>query len=548
MNFIFLVIFGVYVSFACAETNLGTLNTIKTGFATLKECESTDKGLGTCPGNPLQGLEDLLNFTTTNQCIASKSHFKNHEVSIPKCPGSNDQIKGLDNTFPTAGIFALYTGDNDSFIHNLVSNYLEGNEAGRFNLVLPKSKMSLLRNNPELIKVLNSSRVNIIPVDTMPSVDRWMQDSFQFLSVNGKPALYQLEHFRETGTPIKNRLACELARKCNLPYFIPPDMVDPLNKDYNSLNSGGNLEVLPGGTFYTGIIKTEGFHRNLRGNAKVPFRTKFQNIQKKSLESSGNKVLELDTSFLSVGHVDEIINIVKTSNSAPCDYAVLMASPEKAFELMEQTADKVDKLKKDTSFLFHFGDLFVSSAYAQNIIISDSATNRCSEHSYSSLNRDGSNTVISKEQTETIYKNSCIDGEPIERYVNSNEYKILKRENLDSDSPASIKQIMNENRVALIDELRKTTKCNSPQIIPIPVFFRNGLSYTPDLVNGVVHTPPGEPSNVILPRSYFNPFDKYVKEELKKYGVSTTLVHDMGYHLKQGEVHCGTNSARICNL
>ena len=33
---------------------------------------------------------------------------------------------------------------------------------------------------------------------------------------------------------------------------------------------------------------------------------------------------------------------------------------------------------------------------------------------------------------------------------------------------------------------------------------------------------------------------------MSEIGVKTTFVHDMGYHLKQGEVHCGSNSARVC--
>ena len=84
---------------------------------------------------------------------------------------------------------------------------------------------------PDLVKLLNSKRVNIVYVDTMPSVDRWMQDSFQFTTINSKPALYQLEHGREAESELALRLACNLARSCDIPYYIPPHMVDPNNTE-----------------------------------------------------------------------------------------------------------------------------------------------------------------------------------------------------------------------------------------------------------------------------------------------------------------------------
>lgn len=527
-----------------ATTNLGTLNTVRNGFATLKECSRESGGQYNCKAGPLDSLKDVLSYTTTNQCLATKADFKEKKLSIPHCPDGNGQLSGLDNTHPTVGTFALYTGSNDNFIHNLASSYLNGSAVGRFNLVLPKSQIDNLKKNSDLIKILNSPRVNIVEVETMPKVDKWMQDSFQFATVNGKPAIYQLEHFREQGSDFENRLACELAKKCDIPYYIPPDMVDPTNKDLNSLNSGGNLEILPGGTFYTGIIKTDGFDRNLPGGEKVPFRTKFQEIQKKSLETSGNKVLELDTSFLSVGHVDEIINIVKTNKPSPCDYAVLLASPKKAFDLMEESANKITK----KSTFIRLQDFIFPVAHAQLVPLVLPTENKCTRNSYYNLSDRGRNQIMNSKEVDTIYNDYCIDGEPIESYVTSNEFQILKRENLLQSEPANIAKIMEENKKALIEELKSSTQCESPQVIEIPVFFRNGLSYTPDLVNGVVETPPGSPSNVYLPRTYFKPFDDYVRGELSKFGVDTNFVHDMGYHLQQGEVHCGTNTARICNL
>ena len=296
---------------ASAGTNLGTISSIQNGMAQIKECTKPTQANQACSTGPMAGIDDVLNFTTTNQCMASKNQLSRNG-SIPKCPRPGDNIQGLDNTYPSAGTFAIYTGDNDSFIHDFAKNYLASGGKGKFNLVLPKDQIFYLRMNKELLSVLNNPRVNVVQVQTTPNVGRWMQDSFQFKSLNGKPAIYQVDHHSEFGSDFKYRLTCQLAKKCGIPYYVPPDLVDPKNKNMNSLNSGGNLEVLPGGTFLTGIIKSKtsnGF--NLHGN-KIPFRTKFQKMSKASIQKAGNRLLEIDISFLQVGHVDEIFNVKQT--------------------------------------------------------------------------------------------------------------------------------------------------------------------------------------------------------------------------------------------
>ena len=826
-------------------SNLGTINTIQNGLATIKECEEQNNPERNCNYDGLEELKGILNLTTTGQCLASQAQFQESGLQVPKCPESLDQLKGLDNTYPTGGIFALFTGDNANFIHNFVNRYLESTPVGHFNLVLPRDRIERLITNTKLMKTLNSERVNIVDVNTTPRVERWMQDSFQFTTINKKPAIYQLEHATETDwdesnekfskIPFSDRLACDLARKCDIPYYVPADMVDPSSNFNHTLNHGGNLEVLPGGTFYMGVHKRDSSGKKL----DEIFRTPIQESYTKNLKQSGNRVLELDTSFLEVQHVDEIISVVKTDRNAPCDYAVLMASPNLAFNIMEnfvqehdfntenfvqendlklklrpipmpgggikyimgprseksepdeircpdsrnpdkcdlyvknegewvkvnglemtssnegteyffdgklflkcsnlgecvafrdrqEVAKKIDLNKGEielrpipmpgggikhimnsqaekkwgpfevrcpdsrnpdkcdfytkeegewkkvnnivevisspyiemTSFSYHEGTDFIDTesisynegteyffdekpffkcstlgkcvflipeiaerkilpgtfqfiptedgrtkasvmeeggreceircddgpwceyycreesenndskkdmVYEADLIkeSKDEKTmylfsfdkgfecieeecsyffhkTRCTSSILYRLAMRGAFVMFNEEEIEAIYNNNCVDGRPIESFVNSDEYRTLKNQNKEG---LKIEEILLENRNAVLDELKKTTACESPPVIDIPVFFRSGSSFLPDLVNGVVETPTEGPSRAILPKTYFRPFDDYVKKELKKYGVDTMFVHDLEYHLRQGEVHCGTNDARIC--
>src|SRR5690606_8680820 len=111
-----------------------------------------------------------------------------------------------------------------------------------------------LSENKDLMKVLNNSRVNILPVETRPSVGKWMQNSFQFSTLNSKPAIYQLEHDAEKNLPLNMRLACTLSRQCKIPYFKPQG-TKAIFEDGMDLNSGGNLEFIPGGSAIMGIIE-----------------------------------------------------------------------------------------------------------------------------------------------------------------------------------------------------------------------------------------------------------------------------------------------------
>ena len=542
--FIFLIL-SQAVS-AEGTTNLATINTITNGFATVNECQRC-YSVAPCFDDAFKELlEETLELATIGQCTASLEDYEKEGMDVPKCPEDLNSLKGLDNTHPNGGIFALYTGNNSLFLKDLISNYFKNNKVGKFNLVLPRDRAGSLKNEPALVELLNSKRVNIVHVETMPSVGKWMQDSFQFTTINAKPALYQIEHSRESEQKIEMRLACKLARDCDIPYYIPPDMVEPYNLEYHNADMGGNLEVLPGGTFLSGLGEVR------EGDKTVVARTQFQGIQKDLLEKSGNRVLEIDVSFLEVGHVDEIFNFVKTNKPAPCDFAVMMASPKKAFELLEETAsDSISILDWPNPLSF-----FVSSAYADRFFSEpDNTVNPCSLYAEKELELRSVNNPLSENEMKAMRKNKCIDGMTAQSFFNSREYSIIRKNNivgreqhseLGSSHMRSAEHILGENRQLITEELKQSTGCENPPVIEIPVFFRNGLSFTPNLVNGVVQTPPGEASRVILPRSYFAPFDEYVEKALSKYGVNTTFAHDLGYHLDRGEVHCGTNSARIC--
>lgn len=599
-----------------------------------------------------QELSKLLTFTSINQCIANQEYSDSLNSEIPKCPTGTDELSFLDNTYPTGATFAIYTSFNDAMIKDLLKSYLSKPSLGTFNLVLPLDKMNKLMENKELMKLIDNENVNLVTVKTTPSVNVWMQDSFQFGTLKGKPALYQLAHHSEINMDVDERFGCEISRKCGIPYYIPEELNNPeVFDDHSSLNSGGNFEALPGGVMAIGIMNSvrEGSggmvnHKNMNfvgdrsyfeiefandiekkevisklgilgitnieesgivkcvnyldnecmnyqltvvGNTsqyknkidnksapdmndsrirlvyseEVAERTDYQDKLVKSLRKRGHSVLELDTSFLAVGHVDEFFSVVKNNKPAPCNFTVMMASPEKAFELIEKNANR-NKEKECTDYsmisLIARGEVQVTKC-------SDKALemrNKCREFSddddrfdacYDAAIEKGKNCkklkqapILTSSQQESLSSEYCINGDHVSELKRSEEYLLTKKENVGPSDTPTVSDILKKNKQKIHDALSKSTGCNKPRFLDVPVFYRDGASVTPDLVNGVVQTTPNGPSHFIAPKPYFKPFSDYLEQELKKEGVETSFVHDMEYHLGQGEIHCGTNSARIC--
>lgn len=492
-----LFILASFLSLALhARTNQGTLNSLNSGF-TLSEACHTDENERDCPSDAMMGLLGILDLATQNQCVASELDFQNKGLSLPPCPDEDDEIRGVDNTHPSGGMFVNYYGGNASFVHNLAKNFLEESEVGRFNVIISETAIDQLRDQPELLELLNNPRVNIINLPQAPRVKQWMRDSFQITTVNGRPSILQIEHPRENRAALEDRLACQIAQQCNIPHYVPPDFTENHQGQVSNLNMGGNLEVLPGGTFIRGIVGTSGHRHHLPRNETPPFQSPYQERQKASLEAAGNRVLDVDVSFTRVGHVDELFNIVRTNQPAPCHFAVMMASPRKGIELLEE---------------------FVSQQGEVNPGLQRARARYCNNNSFEELRDTYRRTIVQDENIQEVYDHQCFDDLTIQEFVSSEEFEILKIHNLvgeEADNIQSVAAVMENNRRLVEAELKATTQCEDPQFIEVPVIFRGGKAISPNQVNSFVETTStSAPSHLLAPRTYVEPFDDYLKTEM----------------------------------
>jgi len=118
-------------------------------------------------------------------------------------------------------------------------------------------------------------------------------------------------------------------------------------------------------------------------------------------------------------------------------------------------------------------------------------------------------------------------------------------------------EVMNESAAAAVEVdaqlelLKKETGLTDAEIVPVPFLhwpaYGYSLAYQPGTVNGVylsdTHWAAPDPHGPIIEGKDI--FKVQLEEVLEPYGITVDWVEDWeGYHALEGEVHCGSNSAR----
>ena len=318
--------------------------------------------------------------------------------------------------------------------------------------------------------------------------DRWMQDCLEWgyaclpkkgvRSVMRAPRDRSLQSFPET------------LRKTDLGYHpqgVPED---------STFNSSGNLEVTPPVISKAGKKYPLGRIYYGAGRPGEEINTDLTNFLKKQIVQDP---IEVNTNWLLVGHVDEIISTVPTSGGK--GFKLLMASPKRAYELLNNNKAKHPTAKLLTGRIFP---------------------------SVSSANQEMS----------------------IKEFLN------LGLPNLNAKFTAAYLKNFNDDKQATLDTIRTQLEAelglDASDIIDLPVLFgdisHSGLAdaITAGVVNMLVIN-----KHCIFPKP-FGPmvggkdlFEEDVRIQLKTLGLKPHPIDDWyEYHVDLGEVHCGTNTLR----
>lgn len=153
----------------------------------------------------------------------------------------------------------------------------------------------------------------------------WYQDHLQAIidpSSNDRTGLMILNGKNESADP--QSLSVMKALNARIPNGLrnsPQSTLPPAQAELpQSSSRGGNIEGFPGGYCLVGDNTTSEYRHQFCGPAE--------------------NVIELDVSWLQVGHIDEVVSVIPISTTdgrpAECNFTVAYASPQKAKELIAQ--------------------------------------------------------------------------------------------------------------------------------------------------------------------------------------------------------------------
>ncbi|MBC7427032.1 MAG: hypothetical protein H7336_00380 [Bacteriovorax sp.] len=265
--------------------------------------------------------------------------------NTPYCPSSGSTL--LDETYPTQAFVIsnqpmLASKEaravTQKFVSKVISNYDYKNVP---QIILPMTKKS---DYDELVANIKNSLVQKkIPADEVEKIIgqitmgpaqsyTWQQDWFEsFVDLKtGSPVVRQIESYYVRVPAGSGEVLASSGNKCSItngetiksaysdnPYASMAD----IRKNENSFGSGemgGNIEGAPGGFCLAGDNQGKSFTKQFCGDEK--------------------NVITLQTSWLSVGHVDELFKIMPThyNDGRPkeCEFSLMAASPKKALSLM----------------------------------------------------------------------------------------------------------------------------------------------------------------------------------------------------------------------
>jgi len=176
-------------------------------------------------------------------------------------------------------------------------------------------------------------QVKDIPGKGQIPASPWQQDYFKSLiNEKGQAELRHLEYYGRGTDKIAGPLFDKMAEACPL-LKRGPDIQEPPKSarkgEWQSAYYGGNIQGGPLGTCLLGDNQDPEFGKQFCPDV--------------------SKHIRLPVGWLTVGHVDEVVNIVpRPAGKAPCDFAILISSPNVAIKALKSAPN-------EKFFDFYFG-------------------------------------------------------------------------------------------------------------------------------------------------------------------------------------------------
>lgn len=505
----------------------------------------------------------------------------------PLCPDSGSTL--LDETYPTQAFVISKNPIRDTrqsdkvtghFISAIAKSYNYENMPQVLIPMMGKTNFQIILNeiedNLKRKKVSPEKIEKVLGQITQVGTDRWtwQQDYFEsFVDLNtGAPALRHFESYSRQPVSTTSLLAesgktCAISQGDNFPsqYKNP----DPKRRSFGSGEMGGNVEGAPGGLCLTGINQSMDLAKSYCGKEE--------------------NVVQLQTSWLRVGHVDEIFKIIPSefNDGRPkeCQFSIMAASPKVALDLMKKGANagkpffEFDRNVSDYDYeliLRSRSDTNIDDGVLGNKIICDMIERAVKENKIPPrVNRQFFNKArsvflkifLNEAYADIEAKNQnsfkCyefIDSMPTEVLYDffAQQEELINLNTAIQDSIDADKKKIKDN---ILKRLPQCAKYYDEVDVPnlfygMQAMMIDGKPTLPkdDLTGGSVDSFFPNPTNsvlmnrsILLSDSGSGIFDNYVSNELKKRKLDTIKIDTWDYaHIGYGNIHCSSHSIPFC--
>lgn len=275
-------------------------------------------------------------------------------------------------------------------------------------------------------------------------------------------------------------------------------------------NYGGNIEVTPNDILYIGSTATD------------DFRDFFFS------KSTHAKNHVMNTNWLEVGHVDEMVSTVITKDE--CGFAVTYASPQKFFKILRGVSDE----KMENSLL--------------NIRVN---------HPFLGIRTERVQALLAQDYRLLwmLANERALLGIQVNQFAGLADFpRSLDFYRSVYNSVENLEQFIRAEVDKLVELIRsKSPQCQEIEVIPLPVAFscegdhEEGEflfcgSIAPNVVNKVSLR-----RTLMIPDPKLDIVKNYVSQVLGQVDQESIFIDPFPYHLMGGQLHCGTNMFRLPN-
>lgn len=521
----------------------------------------------------------LMNIAYQN-ALALTCPLKDNAKS---CPISGVTL--LDETYPTQAFVISNKASINSaesslmtqkFINKVIKSYdyqnipqiiLPINSLAEFNKFVRDTKSYLIEQKVSEEKI--NKIISQFTFSEMPNFT-WQQDWFEaFVNLStGTPELRQIERYKES--ELKVSKLSEASKSCGIsPGEIlksdrPINKVDPRTTDQSieGAEMGGNIEGAPGGFCLLGDNQGKQFKKNV-------------------CRGEGN-IITIKTSWLNVGHVDEILKVIPTNfhdgRPLECEFSVMGASPIKGIELLKQAATSQEKFMSIDQLDENINEKEVRKNRSNMDI---PAINKICSYVEKAINNRGNdmqkipairgvflklifNTAkVNAGQLESIVDKQKICADNIDKISNLEMYQALievkNTYDLNIAIDESIKTDMANIKIQILNRLPQCAAFYT-QIEAPDVFFGSQLIENPSTRKlelpspGTVNSMLPNPTNGVLMNKTLlfsdsgnSTFNRYMSEQMKAIKMKADFITTWDYaHVGNGNIHCSSHSITHC--